>query len=106
MVGIPENVFWGLTPKTIQVYFRAYKKKREIAIQDIWLQGSYVRQAIISSLSFSDKNPPDYPEMPFAENAEEELAQDEKWAEAQRARLYSYFSEILSKHKDKTKQGE
>lgn len=99
LVDIPPNIFWGLTPKTIQVYFRAYNQKRKTIIQDIWLQGSYMRQAIISSLSFSNKKPPDYPEMPFKDEADENAEQDEEWVKAQRAKVWNYFNSILSRSK-------
>lgn len=97
VVGLDEQTFWGLTPKTIQVYFRAYQKRRETAIQDIWLQGYYMRWAIASTLSFSEKKPPDYPDMPFKEQAEEALAHDEEWLQKERIRAWNHFVAILNK---------
>lgn len=98
-MGIDENRFWKLTPKTIQVYFRAYEERRKTAIQDIWLQGYYTRWAIASTLSFGKQKPPEYPEMPFMEKAEEELAHDEEWVQRERIKAWNHFAAILSKNK-------
>lgn len=90
-MGVDENRFWELTPKTIQPHMKAYRKKRELAQQDIWLIGLRVREAIISSISFGKEKPPAYPKMPFTEDIEEELVKDEKWVERQRAKTYTQF---------------
>lgn len=97
-MGIDENRFWQLTPKTIQVYFRAYERREQLATQKLWLQGQYFRWAIASTISF-DKKPADYPEMPFKEEFEKEQANDEEWLKVQRARAWEHFATILSKHK-------
>lgn len=99
VVGVDDNVFWHLTPKTIQVYFKAYRERRKIAIQDIWLQGKYMACAIASTISFSKGKPPQYPEMPFKEEDEQELAKDEKWVQTERLRAYNHFMAILGKNK-------
>lgn len=88
-MGIDDNVFWKLTPKTIQVYFRAYEKRRKIAEQDMWLQGLYYRHARQEK----------YPEMPYANEIGNEAVQDERWAEVQRHRMLNKFMAILGKNK-------
>lgn len=93
IVGIDEDKFWELTPKTIQVYFRAYEKKRKIQLQDIWLQGKYFMCAIGSA--FDKKNK--YPEMPYKEEEEKELSNDNEWLERQRVRAMQSFMAILNK---------
>lgn len=95
VVGIDDNVFWHLTPKTIQVYFKAYRERRKIAIQDIWLQGKYMACAIASTISFSKGKPPQYPEMPFKEEDEQELAKDPEWVEKQRILVWNQFAKNL-----------
>lgn len=99
VVGIDDNVFWHLTPKTIQIYFKAYNKRRQTAIQDLWLQGKYFACAIASTISFSKQRPPEYPPMPYEEENEKELASDEEWVKAQRARAWQHFVTLLSKNK-------
>lgn len=99
IAGIDDNVFWHLTPKTIQVYFKAYNKRRQIAIQDLWLQGRYFACAIASTLQFGKQKPPEYPPMPYEEENEKELANDEEWVKAQRARAWQHFVTLLSKNK-------
>ena len=99
VIGIDDSVFWHLTPKTIQIYFKAYNKRRKIQVQDIWLQGNYFRSAIISSLQFSKQKPPEYPEMPYREELEQELVQDEEWVKKERQKAFNHFSMLLSKHK-------
>nr|DAK85906.1 MAG TPA: hypothetical protein [Caudoviricetes sp.] len=58
-----------------------------------------MRWAIASTLSFSKQKPPEYPEMPFQEEVDEELAHDEKWLQEQRLRAWNHFVTILSKNK-------
>lgn len=97
VVGIDDNVFWHLTPKTIQIYFKAYNKRQQTQIQDLWLQGKYFACAIASTISFSKQRPPEYPEMPYQNEDNEQLAQNEDWVKAQRQRAYDNFVRILSK---------
>ena len=99
VVGIDDSVFWHLTPKTIQVYFKAYRERRKVEIQDIWLQGKYMACAIASTLQFSKQTPPPYPEMPFKEEDEQELTKDENWRQAQRLKACEQFKAILGKKK-------
>lgn len=97
IVGIEDSVFWHLTPKTIQIYFKAYNKRRQTQIQDLWLQGKYFSCAIASTLQFSKQKPPEYPEMPYQDEDNEQLAQNEDWVKAQRQIAYDHFVKILSK---------
>lgn len=97
IVGIEDSVFWHLTPKTIQIYFKAYNKRRQTQIQDLWLQGKYFGCAIASTLQFSKQKPPEYPEMPYQDEDNEQLAQNEDWVKAQRQIAYDHFVRILSK---------
>lgn len=93
-------MFWKQTPKTIQIYFKAYNETRKTKIQDIWLQGKYFACAISSSLQFDkNKKPQPYPEMPYKEEIEQDLSQDENWLKLQRQRAWSNFNAILCKNK-------
>ncbi len=70
-IGGSRNDFWELTPKTIQIDFKAYQKRMEIQEQQMWLQGLYIKRALESSVlicGLADKKViremPKYPEMP------------------------------------------
>lgn len=54
--------------------------------------------AVASSFQFDkNKKPPEYPKMPFKEEVDELLAQDEKWLKKEREKAYSHFKNILSR---------
>ena len=55
--------------------------------------------AIASTLQFGKQTPPSYPEMPFKEEEEQELAKDENWLQAQRLKAFEHFKAILGKNK-------
>lgn len=91
IAGIDDNVFWHLTPKTIQVYFKAYNKRRQTAIQDLWLQGKYFACAIASTISFSKQRPPEYPPMPYEEEVEMSQEQIRAYRRARREQLKAFL---------------
>lgn len=99
VVGIADNVFWHLTPKTIQVYFKAYEKRRQTEIQDLWLQGRYFACAIASTISFSKSRPPEYPEMPYQDEMEDELSKNENWVRMMRDARRNQLKRFLETHK-------
>ena len=41
----------------------------------------------------------DYPDMPFKEEDEQELAKDENWLQAQRLKAFEHFKAILGRNK-------
>ena len=94
LIDLPEEKFWEIDPQKLQFYFRVYRRKRQTAIQDIWLQGNYFRAAIASAISFSDRKPPEYPPMPTFE--EENLSKEELGR-----RVFERYRQILSKHKER-----
>lgn len=100
VVGIDDSVFWHLTPKTIQVYFKAYRERRKVTMQDMWSLGAYFRRALMSTpVIMGSGKTVDYPEMPFKEEDEQELAKDENWLQAQRLKAFEHFKAILGKNK-------
>lgn len=77
-IGGDYNTFWNLTPKTIQVFFRAFEDKRKRDLEMAWLQGLYFKQALQSSVmvcGLADKNVvrnmPQYPKSPLEEEKEQ-----------------------------------
>lgn len=108
-IGVPENVFWEKTPKTIQVYFKAYEKQKEWAAkewqQKMWVMGQYVKAAIGTSVFaaglYDGKHSlPKYPEFPQFkdENNSGEVSEERK--EIEKRRLIAYLNS-LGGHKDK-----
>lgn len=74
-IGGSRQDFWKLTPKTIEIDFKAYKLRQENEMKMIWLQGLYFKTAIQSSVvicGLADKKiikqMPKYPEMPKTED--------------------------------------
>lgn len=63
----------------------------------MWKQGQYFAKAIQSTIYFGKGTPPEYPQMPFEEENDEELAKDDKWLESERLRAYNHFMAILNK---------
>lgn len=87
VIGVPEQIFWGQDPKTLEVYFKAYEKRRQIDIQDQWRQGLYFANAIASTIYFGKGTPPKYPDMPFQEENESSITEEE--LQKERAKFYS-----------------
>lgn len=85
-IGGDYNTFWRLTPKTIEVFFKAYKTKAKEQVKMAWLQGKYFQQALASTIlvsTLADKKlahkMPEYPEMPYqTEEMKRELSEQEK----------------------------
>jgi hypothetical protein len=73
--GYDYELFWTLTPKTIKPFFKAHEMKVKEQVQLAWIQGTYVKRAIESSIfmcgladSKTQKKLPKYPEQaPFTE---------------------------------------
>lgn len=107
-IGVPESVFWEKTPKTIQVYFDAYSKRKEMDmdewLQKAWVMGAYVRKAISSSIFVAGlyngkSSVPDYPKEPIRlknENNADEMTDERK--EIEKQRLVAFLNSF-AKHK-------
>ena len=97
VIGLDEDKFWTLTPKTIQIYFEAERQKQKNRVQEIWLMGAYFKQALSSTIlvaGIADKNSaskmPKFPVCPSKEVEEIELTEKQKCYE--RARLVQYLN--------------
>lgn len=87
-IGISYNDFWGMNPHIIKIYIDAYKTKLEEHNFLMYLQGIYVRDALLSTVGnmFKGKGTKDfeYPKEPYSLNSEEtdnsnkELTEEEK----------------------------
>ena len=74
-IGGKRETFWELTPKEIEIDFRAYKRRCEEQLKMAWINGIYVKRAINSSImrcTLADKKTlrdlPGYPKMPLGED--------------------------------------
>lgn len=70
--GVPMSEFYNLTPTIINVYVKEYERKAQeecdLIRYSAWLQGAYVRDAIVST--FSEKV--SYPENPLMKKKTDE----------------------------------
>ena len=94
-----ENIFWKQTPKTIQIYFEADKIRQQQRVQEAWLIGLFVKQALSSTIlvaGLADKSTPNhipkYPKCPYEPETERELTEEQKVYE--RARLVQYLNKF------------
>ena len=86
-IGGSRNEFWDLTPKDLEIDFKAYIKRNEIQQQQMWLQGLYFKRALESSVlvcGLADRKAvaqmPKYPNMPRTQDQIE----SEEYQKAQR----------------------
>ena len=45
-MGVPYELFWHLNPKKIKAFEEAYKLKRKVEDEQMWLMGMYVNNAV------------------------------------------------------------
>ena len=83
-IGGTRETFWHLTPREIEIDFRAHSNRVNEQLQLAWATGKYVKMAIQSSVmvcTLADnktlKSMPDYPDMPRQENKEEVMSEKE-----------------------------
>lgn len=85
---MPYEVFWKLNPKKLESFYTAYKRKRELEDEKMWLYcGVYVKSAFETVIAHfgaglsGKKSNAKYIEMPITKQAEEnnrELTEEEK----------------------------
>lgn len=88
-IGVPYDLFFRLTPKTLEPFIESYQKTQEQEQERInynaWLNGWYVRLAVASALSKKAH----YPAKPIADEDKEE---SEKDYVAQRRAFFERFN--------------
>lgn len=57
MIGVDYDLFWTLNPKSMKPFVKAFELKQEHENQIAWLQGMYIRLAIISAFNKESKYP-------------------------------------------------
>lgn len=61
MIGVPYDLFWGLDPKSLTPFIKAFSLSQKQRDYEMWMQGRYIQLAIGSNLSKQCK----YPEKPL-----------------------------------------
>lgn len=73
-IGVDYDLFWTLTPKSIQPFYKAFSLRQKHDDELAWQQGAYIRMAIASTISDKQK----YPSKPMsAKTVNNESKQDE-----------------------------
>ena len=107
VIGVSEDVFWKQTPKTLQLYVKAYNQRREAEdkrmLQMLWKMGDYMRVAMSSivvpiGLVDNINNLQKYPECPFAKDENNSNEMSEQQIQNERLRCYMFFKSF-GKHK-------
>lgn len=70
MIGVSYELFWGLNPKTMAPFIKAFELKKETDDFNAWQQGLYIRMAIASCLDAKAK----YPELPVMQRQSNKIA--------------------------------
>jgi hypothetical protein len=94
--------FWGLTPKTIQIDFEAYRLRKQREAQDRWEIGAYVKCALKSTIlvaTLAEKSTvnkiPDFPKMPFEPQKNEDYGNmTEEQLKAERLKAWIFFKSM------------
>lgn len=84
-LGVPYEVFWYDDYCKLKYYEAAYRNKRKMENENMWLQGMYFYQAIAIALSNAfrgkGKQPQNYPDKPmdiFPKTEAEQKAENER----------------------------
>lgn len=76
-IGVPYDVFWHLTPKKLNAFYKAFKTKQQIQDEQMWLQGQYFYIAAYAAThnaiaeAFGKKGKAKYIEKPILQEVEE-----------------------------------
>lgn len=76
-IGVDYGLFWELNPKSLEPFVKAFSLSQENIDRNNWLQGMYIKMAIVSSM---DKKT-NYPTKPFSEKASKKLSPREHMLE-------------------------
>lgn len=73
-IGVSYDLFWHLTPKKLESFYKADKIKRERRDEEAWFQGMYFAYALDSTVCNNflwrgkGSQPHNYVEKPFLQN--------------------------------------
>ena len=102
-IGMTYDEFWNQKVDMVRAYRKAYELKRRQQNEMLWLQGAYVRDALLATVGnmFSEKGakPIEYPSDPYpitAEQVEEkEAAEKRKMEERMKADLMAMAARMI-----------
>lgn len=86
--GVPYELFKHLNPRKLEPFKIAYENKQKEMNYYSWLNGLYVKSAIISCLSKDAK----YPQEPFGTNDEENESEDDSTKTISDAEKFAMFA--------------
>lgn len=73
MIGVSDDKFWDMNPKSLEPYIKAFSRKQELIAGYMWQMGAYVRLAVGSVLSKDCKYPTSPPKFLTQEQKQEEI---------------------------------
>lgn len=92
-----------MTPRSIQIDFKAYEKRQKNEVQMIWLQGLYFRSALSSTpvaMGMAKGELPKYAKMPYEEEQKEEMNEETLQKQREMA-FYGFVSLIKGCNKER-----
>lgn len=116
-IGMTYDEYWYGDPLMVRAYYKAEQMRRKIADENAWLQGLYVREALLATVGnmFKEKSaqPYEYPKLPQLlqkeqdERAEREKTEREREEEATWALAWmsSFVQAGKNFGKNKTREG-
>ena len=102
-IGMTYDEFWNQDVAMVRAYRKAYELKRRQQNDALWLQGIYVRDALLATVGnmFADKNSNknEYPTEPYPitadQVAEREAAQNRKMEERMKADMLALAARMI-----------
>ena len=88
-IGMTYEEYWYGHPELVKFYKQAYDYKRKEENQKMWLNGMYMKKAIVSAFNSKEK----YPEKPFdiyPKTEAEKVAEKEK----NRQKVIEFFNSV------------
>lgn len=74
-IGVDYNVFWNLSPKRLEPFFKAQKQIEERLNKNNWILGIYIQKSIASAFSKNNK----YPDQPIDIFGNTSLSDEERF---------------------------
>ena len=95
-IGMSYDAFWNEDVSMVKAYRKADELNRRRQNDLLWMQGIYVRDALLSTIGnmFSKKSSANfnYPREPYPVSMEQKLEAEEKERKAKEARLKAQFA--------------
>ena len=104
-IGMTYDEFWNQDVAMVRAYRKSHELKRRRQNEELWMQGLYVRDALLSTVGnmFMDKSAKknEYPAEPYPVTAEQvaekEAAENRKMEERLKADLMAMAARMIKK---------